>query len=49
MRQQLPLDWSAVEPSTLVVAPSSHPQARETSALAAVANRDVIKALIVPN
>ena len=32
------LDWSAVEPSALVVAPSVHPQARETSAIAAVIN-----------
>jgi len=37
MRQQ-PLDWTAVEPSLLVVAPSRHAAARETSALAAVAN-----------
>jgi len=29
-------DWHAVDPSSLVVAPSPHPQARETSALAAV-------------
>lgn len=30
-------DWEAVDPSALVVAPSVYPQARETSALAAVA------------
>jgi len=30
------LDWDAVTPATLVVAPSVHPQARETSALSAV-------------
>lgn len=35
---QRAFDWSSVEPSSLVVAPSSHPQARETSALAAVGN-----------
>jgi hypothetical protein len=37
--KQPSLDWSAAEPATLVVAPSVYPQARETSALAAVANR----------
>jgi hypothetical protein len=31
-------DWDSVTPSTLVVAPSVYPQARETSGLAAVAN-----------
>lgn len=31
-------NWDAVDPGALVVAPSVHPQARETSALAAAAN-----------
>lgn len=38
MPSQLALDWNAVDPSVLVVAPSVYPQALETSAIAAVAN-----------
>lgn len=34
--QPLKFDWDAVDPGALVVAPSVHPHARETSALAAV-------------
>jgi hypothetical protein len=36
MAAQLALDWNAIDPSGLVVAPSVYPQARETSAIAGV-------------